>query len=359
MSVIPVPSAAVVASLRGELRDFVHTTESRAPLYAQLAEGIAEADEVLAILAEAPETSRLPVTLFAAIHSLLLAAPSEPLAAWYPNLSATPRRDDPLPALRELCRRRRDELVALVRTRVPQTNEIGRSAPLLIGLSHVARQVGPLAHLDVGASAGLNLITDHLSYSFGGRVVGDGPISLHCDLRGPSGSSRVPESLPVISSRLGLDANPVNLADPDQVRWLEACVWPDQADRFERLRLALRQASELHLRLLAGDAVDDLADAVAALGPGHRVITTSWVLNYLGADGQRSFLTRVAELGAHGDLSLILYEAPNLTPGLEWPTALAAEDLSVLRVFGWRDGHRSDTVLAKGHPHGYWLTWLE
>jgi hypothetical protein len=74
--------------------------------------------------------------------------------------------------------------------------------------------------------------------------------------------------------------------------------------------------------------------------------------------GQRRFLKAMDEIGRHRELSLISYEAPNLTPGLDWPASLAAEDLSVLRLFSWRDGRRTDTVLAKGHPHGYWLTWL-
>jgi hypothetical protein len=88
------------------------------------------------------------------------------------------------------------------------------------------------------------------------------------------------------------------------------------------------------------------------------VLTTSWVLNYLGTDGQRAFLNAADELGGRADLSLITYEAPNLTPGLDWPEQLVGEELSVLRLFRWRDGKRSDTALAKGHPHGYWLTWL-
>lgn len=357
MSTRPAPDAALIEALRLELRDFVKVTEHRAPLYARLAEGIAEADEVLAILAEAPVTSRLPVTLFAAIHYLLLAAPNEALAAWYPNLGE-PRSGDPVPALRELCQRRRSELVELVRTRVPQTNEIGRSAPLLVGLAAVGEEMGPLAHLDVGASAGLNLITDRLSYDYGGHLLGTAAITLKCALRGPARPDRLPARIPLISSRLGLDADPVDLADLDQVRWLEACVWPDQADRFQRLQLALAEVVRAKVEVRAGDAVGGLAEAVAALGDGHPVLTTSWVLNYLGTDGQRAFLNAADELGGRADLSLITYEAPNLTPGLDWPEQLVGEELSVLRLFRWRDGKRSDTALAKGHPHGYWLTWL-
>jgi hypothetical protein len=358
MSVSTQPDPALIGALRRELRDFVHVTESRAPLYAHLAEGIATAEEVLAILAEAPANSRLPVTLFAAIHDLLLTDPREPLAAWYPNLSTEIPGTDPLPVLRELCQRRRSELIALVRARVPQTNEIGRSALLLIGLARVAQEVGPLAQLDVGASAGLNLITDRLSYDYGGHRLGAGSIELRCAVRGPAHRDRLPAAVPVISSRGGLDAAPVNAADADQVRWLEACVWPDQTDRFDRLRGALTEVVHAGITVRAGDAVTDLPAAVAALGPGHLVLTTSWVLNYLGEAGQRAFLAVADAIGASRDVSLVSFEAPNLTPGLGWPAEFANQDLSVLRVFRWRDGRRSDEIVAMGHPHGYWLSWV-
>ncbi|MBU3977217.1 DUF2332 domain-containing protein [Propionicimonas sp.] len=352
------PATPEVIELRQQLLDFVAVTDSRAPLYARLAVGIAEADEVLTILAAAPQTKRLPVTLFAAIHDVLLANPDEPLADWYPNLSSSRRSDDPVPALLELCSRRRAELIELVRTRTPQTNEIGRSSLLLVGLSLLAAEVGPLAHLDVGASAGLNLLVDRFRYDYDGHHVGAGQIELRCGIRGESRPELLPSALPVITSRLGLDLNPVEVSDPEQVRWLEACVWPDQPDRFERLRLALAEAAKHKARLLAGDAIDDLEAAVAELGPGHPVVTTSWVLNYLGEEGQRRFMKAMDALGRHRELSLVCYEAPNLTPGLDWPTEVAETDLSVLRLFSWRDGRRTDEVIAKGHPHGYWLTWL-
>lgn len=84
-----------LAPLREEMRRFVQVSGFRAPLYARLALGLSESDEALTILAEAPPANRITVTLFAAIQFLLLAEPDEPLAAWYPNLSVEPRRDDP------------------------------------------------------------------------------------------------------------------------------------------------------------------------------------------------------------------------------------------------------------------------
>lgn len=336
---------------------FAATGASRAPLYSRLSRGIATEPEVLALLAEAPAATRVPVTLFAAIHDLLLADPSAELAAWYPNLTTEPRTDDPLPALVAFCAEHRGPLLERIRDRVPQTNEIGRSALLVIGLDRVCREVGPLAQLDVGASAGLNLLTDRYAYDYAGHRVGHGPILVPCGIRGERHPERLPAGLPMIAARLGLDARPVDLHDADQVRWLEACVWPDQPQRFDRLRTAIELARSADLEVIAGDAVADLVPAIGRLGPGHPVVTTSWVLNYLPTEGQAGFLHELDRLGRGRDLSWVSFESPSAAPALDWPPDLAGVDHSVLRLVRWRSGTRSDAVVATGNPHGHWFSW--
>lgn len=342
-----------LAPLRDEMRRFVQVSASRAPLYARLALGLSDSDEALSILAEAPPANRIPVTLFAAIQFLLLVEPDEPLAAWYPNLSVDPRRDDPADTAREFCLRRRSELLALVRARTPQTNEIGRCAPLILGLSAVEQRFGPLAQLDVGASAGLNLLSDQYRFRFGAHVIGEGPVELECELSGEP--AVLPERPPRLVDRLGLDREPIDTDDPQHLRWLLACVWPDQADRRERLAAALKVARRLRPRVLAGDAVDDLARALAQLPHGHPVVTTSWVLSYLSPAGRRQFVQKLDDLGRTRDLSWVSYESPAAAPELDWPDAVAGADLTVLRVISWSAGSRAERVIGQGHPHGYWL----
>ncbi len=343
-----------LAPLREEMRRFVQVSGFRAPLYARLALGLSESEEALTILAEAPPANRITVTLFAAIQFLLLAEPDEPLAAWYSNLSVEPRRDDPTEAAREFCVRRRSELLALVRTRTPQTNEIGRCAPLILGLSAVEQRFGPLAQLDVGASAGLNLLSDKYRYRFGAHVIGEGPVELACDLRGEAVA--LPGRPPHLVARLGLDREPIDTDDPQQLRWLLACVWPDQADRRERLATALKVARRLRPQVLAGDAVDDLAPALAQLRDGHPVVTTSWVLSYLSPARRRQFVGALDDWGRSRDLSWVSYESPAAAPELDWPESLVGADLTVLRVISWSAGRKDDCVIGQGHPHGYWLT---
>ena len=37
-----------------------------------------------------------------------------------------------------------------------------------------------------------------------------------------------------------------DITDDDEARWLEACVWPDQTDRFERLKATIEMARDIY-----------------------------------------------------------------------------------------------------------------
>ena len=344
------------AAIAESMRRFVQSTAKRAPLYARLAAGLADDPAVLALLAAGPPIHRSPVGLFAAVHDRLLAEPAQELAAWYPNLAEHPRTDDPVPAFVAFCRDHRDGLIELVSGRVPQTNEIGRSALLLVGLADIAARSGALAHLDVGASAGLNLLIEHYGYDYSGHRLGADRLVLECEVHG--GPAGLPDAIPGFTTHQGLDAQPVDLADPEQVRWLEACVWPDQPDRFERLRTAIEIGREQGVRVRHGDAVTDLADALDRLGvDGHPVVTTSWVLAYLSDQQRTDFVATLAERGRQQDLSWVYLEAPAYAPGLPGPPEADDPELTALTVVEWRGGERSVRQLATCHPHGYSLRW--
>mgnify|MGYP000855223679 CR=1 FL=1 len=341
--------------VRTRFRRFVASSRKRAPLYSRISAALADWPGLEELLADAPDPARVPVNLFAAVHYLLLADPAEPLARFYPNLAGgRATTGDPVPEFLAFCADHSAEVRDLVATRLPQTNEVGRASVLVAALGELPR--GPRAHLDIGASAGLNLMLDRLAYSDGHGVLGGSDLVLECTVR-PEGR-RLAGELPVITSRLGLDANPLDLTNPDDARWLEACVWPDQADRFVRLRRAIELFVADPAPLRRGDAVADLRSAVAALGPGIPVATTTWMLCYLDAGAQREFAAVLAGIGAERDLDWVWAESPSVVEVLPLPDALVGSDATLLGYSSWRDGRRTDRVLARCHPHGYWLTWL-
>ena len=327
-----------------------------------MARGIAGDEQLAGLLLCAPAAQRQPVLLFACVHDLLLAGVDgdrADLARYYPNLTANSDAGDPLPALRRFCAHHDAALTALLASRSTQTNEVGRCALLLPAFALLATDVGPLAHVDVGASAGLNLLLDRYGYRYEpGDSVGPAsgsPVELVCGTRG---GVPVPTALPVIADRIGLDRAPVDVHDAAATRWLEACVWPDQPDRFERLRTALAMARTNCVVVRRGDAVADtpaLVESVA--GSGHPVVTNTWVLNYLSGPERTAYVEVLDAVGAGLDLSWVYVESPYLTPELPGPDGGEPSDRTALVLVRWRSGERTVDHLADAHPHGYWLHW--
>jgi hypothetical protein len=351
------------ASLARLFAEFADTWRTRAPLYSSIATTVSLDPGLAALLLRAPAPQRLPVLLFAAVHDLLLADPSAELATWYPNLA-----DDPRPSgegrlaqtFREFVRDRSDEISSRLQTRSTQTNEVGRCALLLPALGVIAEEVGPLGHLDVGASGGLNLLIDRYEYHYTDRggvttVVGSSPVVIPVTTRG---AVPVPSSLPTVSRRCGIDRRPIDVTDPDEARWLEACVWPDHVERFERLAAAIELARHDPPELLEGDAVSSLAPALDRLGADvHPVVTNSWVLNYLTAEERVSYLSELDRIGAVRDLSWVYAEAPIHIPELPNSPDPSNPELTVLSMVRWRRGTRTVEHVATCHPHGRSMRW--
>jgi hypothetical protein len=328
------------------------------PLYDRICRAVAESDEVLDLVSEAPPRGHNPVLLLAAVHYLLLGGLDHALGAVYAGESDA----DPGPLFVDLCLRNRDALVELLATEQVNTNEVGRSAVIGPALTAVgSRLTAPLGHIDVGCSAGLNLLCDRyrLDYGPAGATGPEGaPVEIRCDVVG--GSPPIAAALPTISARIGLDREPLDVHDPDQSRWQLACVWPDTG-RLTRTKLALDEARRTPLTLVRGDAVDDVGELIASLPrDATAVVTTTWVVAYFSPEqrtGFREALSAASETrpvawisaDGHGVVDLIPSEAAPLREnGVEW---------SVLGLVIFREGHADPELLGYVHPHGSGLDW--
>jgi hypothetical protein len=137
-------------------------------------------------------------------------------------------------------------------------------------------------------------------------------------------------------------------------------VWPDQADRFDRLRLAIGLAQEDPPALIRGDAIADVDTTIESrTGGGHPVVLNSWMLSYLTNEDRRAYVDALDAVGARRDLSWVALESPSQTSGLPWPTSPIEQDRTVVLVTTWRSGRREVREVAAAHPHGFWLHWGE
>ncbi|MHB8440106.1 MAG: DUF2332 family protein, partial [Acidimicrobiales bacterium] len=176
------------------------------PLYEAVSHAVAEDDDILSLIAEAPAPGHMPTTFLAAVHYLLLGEPDQPLAARYRGET----NEDVAPLLHGFCVEHRRTVLNLLTTRHTNTNEVGRSAALGPAFLTVAHHIGtPIAHVDVGCSAGLNLFCDRYRLDFGAHG-GIGPtdavVRVQCQVLGTA--PPVAPILPPVAARTGIDRDP-------------------------------------------------------------------------------------------------------------------------------------------------------
>lgn len=356
------------------------------PLYARLCRGIAADPQVLALAAAAPPGQPAPNLLLGAVHYLLLGGADHPLAAFYPSLTSSPDPRDAYPAFQHFCLEHAADIRELLLTRRVQTNEVARCACLLPAFALVARQRpgASLSLIEIGASAGLNLLWDCYGYDYfsipsAGRhsvlhtprqlwksipanarkvnepcTIGNrdqygvpaSPLQIPCVLRGGF-LPPLPSRLPEVAFRVGVDLNPVDTRAPDAVLWLRALIWPEHHERVSRLQQAREIAKTHRPEVLAGDALSLLPEIVAQAPLNTMLCIFHSLTTYQFSAEQRERLTSLLlELSARRAIFRISFEH------------LAGADHPQLRLFSYTDGITTEQVLANCSAHGRWLEWL-
>ncbi len=361
--------AAEVDRLRHFFRIFATTQcQGRSPVYESLSHGVAGDGALLDLLMRTPSEQRRPSLLFAAVNLLLAAHPDATLAAYYPIHGGRRPVDDQLvAAFTAFCAEHADELSRLLHSRSTQTNEIRRCVALRLALSHVGqRWPGPFALAEVGASAGLNLLFDRYRYRVGDQETAPATaasVLISCELRGSAPAGRILGTAPEITSRLGIDQQPIELTDPGQRAWLAAFSWPEDVDGLATLRGAIDLAVATRAAtVVRGDATTDTARLLATL-PGHEpvVVFTASLLSYLDADARTAFADQLREASQRRPVAWVFAEAPGLvaTTGLNLPALhgpLARRNAMYVVGAGMReDGHSDDSLLAVADPYLRWL----
>jgi hypothetical protein len=305
-------------------RDFARQeARGRSAEYEALAESVAGDAALVGFIASLPPAKRQPQLIFAAARYLLGVVPG-------------------IGQLRDLASRSSTELTRVILARGTQTNEPARCAVMLPALAQLPE---PLALIEVGASAGLNLLPDRYSYDYGGRQLsGSDPNAptLRCL---PSGPVPLPARIPAIAWRVGLDLNPLDVTSEDDVRWLSCLVWPGEGDRAQRLRAAIEAARPDPPVVRRGDLLTDLP-ALAAQAPAGATVVVyhSSVLYQVAPQRRERFAATVRGLG----VSWVSSESPGIVPGTGMPTV--DDQMCVLA----RDGR----PVACADSHGTWLNWL-
>jgi hypothetical protein len=230
----------------------------------------------------------------------------------------------------------------------PQTNEPGRSATFMAALLVLAEKFGRnFELLEIGSSAGLNLLIDRYRYDLGGVLLGPptSSITIRPEWRGPPPPVA---SVNIVSVR-GADIAPIDIGDPAAAERLLSYIWVDQKDRFIRTEAAIAMAHAQPPMLARADAADFVE---AQLGEPQaagttRVLMHSIVWQYLPPATQDRITAAMEAAGA------------SATPDcpLAWIKFEANRTVSqhTVRLRVWPGG--VDNQLAIAHPHASWIEW--
>ena len=285
----------------------------------------------------------LPLRLCGGLHALVRSGAAPALAACYPPNP----QPDPERLWAAVARALREPGLPRWIERAPQTNEVGRSAVLMAGLLAVAaRHDLPVELLELGASAGLNLLLDRYRYDLGGLQAGDpaSPLRLKPDWKGAA----APPARVVVARRRGVDLRPLDARRDGE--GLLAYVWPDQPARLAQLGQALAIATADPPEIEQGDAAEwlDARLSEPAARGSARVVLHSVAFQYFPAQAKARIAASMASAGA----------AASRAAPLAWLRfeKRRQDERYSLRLRLWPDGE--DRLLAWGHPHGSAIRWL-
>lgn len=288
----------------------------------------------------APSADSVPLRVAGALHMLVRSGRVPDLAAAYAQGKA--QADLMIAALQD-----HEDIVLDWMRSPPQTNEVARSAAI-IAAAHFLRPALPLAVLELGASAGLNLNWHRfrLAPHTGQAGPGYGPSASGVVLRPDwHGALPAPTTITVATSE-GVDLNPLD-AVRDGERLLAYC-WPDQRQRLKRLQAALTIARAHPPQLSAGDAADWLEQRLARPAPGqmrflYHTIAWQYFPPATQARAEAAIQAAAATASADAPLAHVSMEADG-------------DRGAALRLRLW-DGAAHDWQLGRADFHGRWIDW--
>lgn len=319
-------------------------------MYQFLSKKIASDAELLALASTADQSQPVPNLFLATVNFLLYKDSTQKLRQFYPNHSGKPfSQKDLFENFKSFCLENSEKMIQIMKSRLVQTNEVRRCALLLPAVAEVAKEVqSEIALVDVGTSSGLNLLLDQYFYQYSdGTTIGktDSRLKISCTVQ--NGKLKL-DQLPKIGKRIGVDLNPIDLKDSDEVLWTLSLVWPDQVERVERLKSAIQVLNQHPVELRKGDGTVVLPKLTTEIPQNMAIcVMHSFTLNQFSAEARNAFENLLCELSNQRDIWRI---------SLEW---LGTESPQ-MNLDHYSTGKLAQRkTLAICHQHGEWINWLQ
>jgi len=216
-------------------------------VYGRLARRLAVDPEPARAVVGDDERWDVPLRLFGAVHYLVLSGSApDALSGSFEDFAAALAEHEG--ALRER-----------IETHGVQTNEVQRCTMLLPTFLAASADAGlPVELIELGPSAGLNLLVDRYRYRYDNGTCGPADALLELTTEEKPGGS-VPASLLelelVVRRRRGIDLVPIDATTADGYLLLRSFVWPGLDERVARLDAAVETLRRMPERpeLVQGD----------------------------------------------------------------------------------------------------------
>ena len=285
----------------------------------------------------------VPLRLFAAVHYLVLTGEApEALSGSFEDFAA---------ALVE----HEDALRARLVMHGVQTNVVQRCTSILPALLTASGETGlPLELVELGPSAGLNLLVDRYRYRYANGTFGpaDALLELTVDEHGGRVPAALLERELVVRRRRGIDLAPIDATSPEGYLLLRSFLWPGLEDRIARLDAAVETLRRMpdppeliegdYAKLLPTVLADRSADALT-------VVFETFSVVYLPADAARDLGEALQTAGDDGrPLAWVSVR--------RWDQGAGREAAFELELRVWPGTVR---VVAHIDPHGNGLDWRD
>ncbi|MEK9197278.1 DUF2332 domain-containing protein [Ureibacillus sp. FSL E2-3493] len=157
----------------------------------------------------------------------------------------------------------------------------------------------PLALVEIGTSAGLQLGVDQYNYLYNGEISvtnSKTPVIISSENIGTPLPNAI-YTTPKVKTRIGVDLNPIDLKDENELRWLQALIWPEHHERRELLKEAANVVTQLHLQLVRGDGIAKLEDLCELIPEGEMIVVFhTHVANQIPMEGRQQLVEKLSKI---------------------------------------------------------------
>ncbi|WP_316569705.1 DUF2332 domain-containing protein [Neobacillus sp. YIM B06451] len=317
-------------------------------LYEHLSKKIAGDPELLELSSHAQKSQPVPNLMFGAVHYLLLKGADHPLRRFYTSIEQTPQpAEASFPYFKDFCLENRRQIIELLETRLVQTNEVRRCAYLFPLFNHIHEQAArPLALIEIGTSAGFQLLWDHYCYTYGDGIVygsEDSEVKIQAAVKGEA-QPVFTKPLAPVSARYGLDLHVNDVTKAEDSLWMKALIWPEHRDRRELFEGAVRcmKRNRGKITFIEGDGVELLPRLIERIPENSAIVVFhTHVANQMPPETKLQLLENIEQIAKSRDV-FHLYNNMN--------------DAN-LHLDSFVGGKKRHQLAAITDGHGRWFEW--